>query len=53
MLAGGIAHDFNNILAIIMGNLTLALIDEADAKDEPGEPLVAGGGRLARCGRGT
>ncbi|MEY3773708.1 MAG: hypothetical protein RLZZ129_488 [Verrucomicrobiota bacterium] len=28
LLAGGIAHDFNNILAIIMGNLTLALMDE-------------------------
>nr|MBP6508791.1 PAS domain S-box protein [Opitutaceae bacterium] len=28
ILAGGIAHDFNNILAIIMGNLTLALMDE-------------------------
>ncbi|MBX3751861.1 MAG: response regulator, partial [Opitutaceae bacterium] len=28
ILAGGIAHDFNNILAIIMGNLTLALLDE-------------------------
>lgn len=28
VLAGGIAHDFNNILAIIMGNLTLALLDE-------------------------
>jgi PAS domain S-box-containing protein len=28
LLAGGIAHDFNNILAIIMGNLTLAMLDE-------------------------
>ncbi len=28
LLAGGIAHDFNNILAVIMGNLTLALMDE-------------------------
>ena len=28
LLAGGIAHDFDNILAIIMGNLTLALMDE-------------------------
>jgi len=27
ILAGGIAHDFNNILAIIMGNLTLAQLD--------------------------
>jgi PAS domain S-box-containing protein len=28
LLAGGIAHDFNNLLAIVMGNLTLALLDE-------------------------
>jgi PAS domain S-box-containing protein len=28
VLAGGIAHDFNNFLAVIMGNLTLALLDE-------------------------
>ncbi|MSU22695.1 MAG: PAS domain-containing protein [Opitutus sp.] len=28
VLAGGIAHDFNNLLAIVMGNLTLALLDE-------------------------
>lgn len=28
VLAGGIAHDFNNILAIIMGNLTLAMLDQ-------------------------
>jgi PAS domain S-box-containing protein len=28
VLAGGIAHDFNNLLAVIMGNLTLALLDE-------------------------
>jgi len=28
LLAGGIAHDFNNILAVIMGNLTLALMDD-------------------------
>ncbi len=27
ILAGGIAHDFNNILAVIMGNLTLAQLD--------------------------
>jgi PAS domain S-box-containing protein len=31
VLAGGIAHDFNNLLAIIMGNLTLALLDERTA----------------------
>lgn len=28
VLAGGIAHDFNNLLAVVMGNLTLALLDE-------------------------
>ncbi|MBS0663945.1 MAG: PAS domain S-box protein [Verrucomicrobia bacterium] len=27
ILAGGIAHDFNNILAVVMGNLTLAQLD--------------------------
>jgi len=27
VLAGGIAHDFNNILAAILGNINLALID--------------------------
>ncbi len=27
VLAGGIAHDFNNLLAIVMGNITLALLD--------------------------
>lgn len=29
VLAGGIAHDFNNILAAILGNLSLSLIDES------------------------
>jgi PAS domain S-box-containing protein len=28
LLAGGIAHDFNNILATIVGNLTLALMEQ-------------------------
>lgn len=27
VLAGGIAHDFNNLLTVIMGNLTLAMLD--------------------------
>jgi PAS domain S-box-containing protein len=27
LLAGGIAHDFNNILAIAMGNISLAMLD--------------------------
>ncbi len=29
LLAGGIAHDFNNIMAVVMGNLTLAQLDPA------------------------
>jgi two-component system, cell cycle sensor histidine kinase and response regulator CckA len=28
LLAGGIAHDFNNLLTVIIGNLTLAMLDE-------------------------
>ncbi len=31
VLSGGIAHDFNNILAIIMGNCSLANLDEDNA----------------------
>ena len=31
VLAGGIAHDFNNILAIIMGNCSLAKMDAENA----------------------
>lgn len=27
LLAGGIAHDFNNLLTVVMGNLTLAMLD--------------------------
>ena len=33
VLAGGIAHDFNNILAAILGNINLALYDEALPED--------------------
>ena len=28
LLAGGIAHDFNNLLMVIMGNLSLAMLEE-------------------------
>ena len=27
VLAGGIAHDFNNLLTVVMGNITLAMLD--------------------------
>ena len=27
VLAGGIAHDFNNLLTVVMGNVTLAMLD--------------------------
>ena len=33
VLAGGLAHDFNNILAIIMGNISLAKMEVADGGD--------------------
>ncbi len=33
VLAGGIAHDFNNILAIIMGNCTLAKLDSENSEE--------------------
>ena len=45
LLAGGIAHDFNNLLAIVMGNLTLALLDEKTAE--------SGGRWLREAERGT
>jgi signal transduction histidine kinase/CheY-like chemotaxis protein len=28
VLAGGIAHDFNNLLTVVMGNLSLAMLDD-------------------------
>jgi signal transduction histidine kinase len=30
-LAGGIAHDFNNILTVILGNISLAMMDQTEA----------------------
>jgi PAS domain S-box-containing protein len=32
VLAGGIAHDFNNILTVILGNISLSLLDEHVSK---------------------
>jgi signal transduction histidine kinase/CheY-like chemotaxis protein len=31
VLAGGIAHDFNNLLTVVMGNVSLAMLDEKAA----------------------
>ena len=28
LLAGGIAHDFNNLLTVVMGNITLAMLED-------------------------
>ena len=39
LLAGGIAHDFNNILAVILGNTSLAKIS-LDNKEEVVELLT-------------
>jgi PAS domain S-box-containing protein len=33
VLAGGLAHDFNNLLAVILGNISLSLVD-ADLTDQ-------------------
>jgi PAS domain S-box-containing protein len=40
VLAGGIAHDFNNILAAILGNINLAILDK-DLNDKTKELLSA------------
>ncbi len=45
LLAGGIAHDFNNLLAVVMGNLTIALLDE--------KTTAAGGRWLREAERAT
>ena len=51
-LAGGIAHDFNNILAVILGNLTLAQNDVGP--DHPAteslEQIHSGIGSSSRAG---
>ncbi|WP_404422218.1 ATP-binding protein [Nibricoccus sp. IMCC34717] len=38
LLAGGIAHDFNNMLTVVVGNITLALM-ETDARSRATELL--------------
>jgi signal transduction histidine kinase/CheY-like chemotaxis protein len=38
VLAGGIAHDFNNLLTIIMGNISLAMLD-ARVMEAAGESM--------------
>jgi len=45
VLAGGIAHDFNNLLTVVMGNLTMALLDE--------RVVAAGGEFLKEAERGA
>jgi PAS domain S-box-containing protein len=45
ILAGGIAHDFNNILTVVMGNVTLAMLDSV--------VMEAAGRWLAEAERGV
>ena len=45
ILAGGIAHDFNNILTVVMGNVTLAMLDSG--------VMVAAGKWLGEAERGV
>lgn len=40
-LAGGIAHDFNNILATILGNVEIALLDTSSVPAEVERSLLA------------
>ncbi len=49
VLAGGIAHDFNNMLAVILGNASLALLDapEGSALYKAIEPIVSTARRAA------
>ena len=44
-LAGGIAHDFNNLLTIVLGNLSLAMLDE--------RTMAASGEQLQAIERGA
>ncbi|OIR06447.1 blue-light-activated protein [mine drainage metagenome] len=45
VLAGGIAHDFNNILTVVMGNLTLTMLDS--------QAMTAAGRWLKEAERGV
>jgi PAS domain S-box-containing protein len=36
VLAGGIAHDFNNLLSIVIGNISLVLLDQQTATEPTG-----------------
>ena len=49
VLSGGIAHDFNNILAIIMGNCSLAKIHEENASKYIPEIEKASGRAAELC----
>ncbi|MCR9243821.1 MAG: PAS domain S-box protein [bacterium] len=48
-LAGGIAHDFNNILAIISGNVELALLDQPPPETRSALDEIAQAGQRARA----
>jgi signal transduction histidine kinase/ActR/RegA family two-component response regulator len=49
VLAGGIAHDFNNILAIILGNCSLAKLDPDKSEDFLTEIEMASERAAALC----
>jgi signal transduction histidine kinase/ActR/RegA family two-component response regulator len=48
VLAGGIAHDFNNLLAVVMGNVSLALLDRGEGSPSR-NPLIAADRALLRA----
>jgi signal transduction histidine kinase/ActR/RegA family two-component response regulator len=50
ILAGGIAHDFNNLLTVIMGNLSLARLDDASSSET--HSLLDQGVEAAKQARG-